>query len=58
MEGMDHNWTNSVMSRLPKAIAGIAHVNGDNGRSLSICMNLITLHNCEMPFLPSPGRIS
>ncbi|MEK3739383.1 MULTISPECIES: hypothetical protein [Paenibacillus] len=55
---MDHNWTNSVMSRLPKAIAGIAHVNGDNGRSLSICMNLITLHNCEMPFLPSPGRIS
>ncbi|WP_339316832.1 hypothetical protein [Paenibacillus sp. FSL R10-2734] len=55
---MDHNWTNSVISRLPIALAGIAHVNGDNGRSLSNFMNLITLHKCEMPFLPSPGRIS
>ncbi|GGF81562.1 hypothetical protein GCM10010912_28310 [Paenibacillus albidus] len=50
---MDHNWTNSVISRLPIATAGIVHAYGDNGRSLSISMNLITLHNCEMSFLPS-----
>ncbi|MDQ0195137.1 hypothetical protein [Paenibacillus wynnii] len=54
---MDRNWTNSVISRLPIAMAGIVHVNGNNGRTLSIFKNLITLHNCEMPFLPSPGRI-
>lgn len=51
---MDRNGTNSVMSRLPMAMAGIVHENADNGRSLSIFKNSITLHNCEMPFLPSP----
>lgn len=54
---MDRNWTNSVISRLPIAMAGIVHVNGHLGRSLSISMNSITLHNCEMPFLPTPRRI-
>lgn len=53
---MDHNWTNSVISRLPIAMAGIVHVNGTNGRTLSIFKNPITLNNCEMPFLPSPRR--
>ncbi|MEK5235498.1 hypothetical protein NST99_07340 [Paenibacillus sp. FSL L8-0470] len=55
---MDRNWTNSVISRLPIAMAGIVHVNADNGRSLSIYKNLITLHNCEMPFLPTLQRVS
>ncbi|WP_195724218.1 hypothetical protein [Paenibacillus monticola] len=54
---MDHNWTNSVISRLPIAMAGIVHVNGVNGRNLSIFKNPIILNNCEMPFLPSPRRI-
>jgi len=54
---MDRNWTNSVISRLPIAMAGIVHVNGANGRRLSIFKNLITINHCEMPFLPSPGRI-
>ncbi|NUU60608.1 hypothetical protein [Paenibacillus agri] len=54
---MDRNWTNSVISRLPLAMAGIVNENVNNGRSLSIFKNSITLHNCEMPFLPSPERI-
>ncbi|MNE76673.1 hypothetical protein D3C80_1729220 [compost metagenome] len=49
---MDHKWTNSVISRLPIAMAGIVHVNADNGRSLSIYKNSITLNHCEMPFQP------
>lgn len=55
---MDRNVTNSVMSRLPKAVAGIAHVYANNGRSLSvgIHMNSITLQTCEMPFLPASLR--
>ncbi|SET92376.1 hypothetical protein SAMN03159358_2710 [Paenibacillus sp. NFR01] len=51
---MDRNVTNSVMSRLPIAMAGIVHANVRKGRSLSIYMNSITLLHCEMPFLPSP----
>jgi len=54
---MDHNVTNSVISRLVVIIAGIVHANGVNGRSLSIYKNSITLQHCEMPFLPSPGVI-
>lgn len=53
---MDHNVTNSVNSRLITIMSGIVHANADNGRSLSISMNLITLHNCEMPFLPTLQR--
>ncbi|WP_342760306.1 RAxF-45 family protein [Paenibacillus sp. PK3_47] len=53
---MDHNVTNSVNSRLINIMSGIVHVFADNGRSLSIYKNLITLHNCEMPFLPTLQR--
>ncbi len=49
---MDRNWTNSVISRLPIAMAGIVHVNVQGGRSLSIYKNLITQNHCEMPFQP------
>ncbi|WP_155990341.1 hypothetical protein [Paenibacillus graminis] len=53
---MDHNRTNSVSSRLINIMAGIVHVIADNGRSLSINMNSITLQHCEMPFLPALQR--
>lgn len=53
---MDRNWTNNVISRLPIAMAGIVHVNAQSGRSLSIYKNLIILHHCEMPFLPTLQR--
>ncbi|CQR53927.1 MULTISPECIES: hypothetical protein [Paenibacillus sonchi group] len=53
---MDHNRTNSVSSRLINIMAGIVHVIADNGRSLSIYMNSITLQHCEMPFLPALQR--
>ncbi|MBP2113110.1 hypothetical protein J2Z70_003269 [Paenibacillus silagei] len=55
---MDHNRTNSVSSRLINIMAGVIHANLDNGRSLSIYMNLITLQHCEMPFSPTLQRIS
>ncbi|MDF9843524.1 hypothetical protein M2105_005023 [Paenibacillus sp. PastF-1] len=49
---MDHNVTNSVNSRLITIMSGIVHVNANNGRSLSIYKNSITLQHCEMPFQP------
>ncbi|MFD2411585.1 hypothetical protein [Paenibacillus rhizoplanae] len=55
---MDHNRTNSVSSRLINIMAGIVHVKSDNGRSLSIYTNLITLQHCEMPFSPTLQRMS
>lgn len=50
---MDRNVTNSVISRLPIAMAGIVHAYRNNGRSLSICMNSITRSQSEMPILSS-----
>ncbi|WP_178382365.1 hypothetical protein [Paenibacillus sp. P3E] len=54
---MDHNQTNGVISRLDYIMAGIVHVKADNGRSLSIYKNSITLQHCEMPFLPTLQRM-
>lgn len=54
---MDRNVTNSVSSRLINIMSGIIHVNADNGRSLSIYMNSITLQHCEMPFSPTLQRM-
>lgn len=55
---MDHNRTNSVSSRLINIMAGIVHAKSDNGRSLSIYTNSITLQHCEMPFSPTLLRLS